>query len=369
MIAQPRSDLGAVQRTIADRLPGIARTVSFTWSNGLPRTVTDERGLNMTNTWDGLNRLTSQRYSDGTFVSNRYDRLDLFATRDRLGAWSHFAHDRLQRLTAVTNANTNVTRYGYCGCGALETVTDALGSVTTLSYDLQLRLTNAVAADSSQWHFAYDALGRRTNVTEGGRSTAFAYNNQGLLTNVSSSFGPVRRIMYDVRDRPVQSTDAAGVTVTNTFDALGRVRSRAYPDGGVEWWAYTTNGLAFHTNALGAVTRYAYDAGGRVSAVTNANNEVTRFNYNAAGDLLALIDGKNQTNQWSYDVFGRVVSQRNANGQTNFAYAYDANDRLTNRWTPAKGNTAFTYDPLGNLRAINYPNSPDLRACLKKHDV
>ena len=119
-------------------------------------------------------------------------------------------------------------------------------------------------------------------------------------------------------------------------------------------------GLVSFTNALGAVTRYAYDGAGRLSAVTNANLEGTRFAYNAADDLTQLMDGKNQTNRWDYDVFGRVTAQVNALGQTNFTFAYDANDRLTNRWTPAKGNTAFTYDPVGNLRAINYPNSPDL---------
>ena len=349
---------GGFLQTVSET--GISRTVTFTWSNGLPRTVVDARGLHLTNTFDRLNRLTSQTYSDGTFISNRYHRLDLFGTQDRLGHWTYFEHDAAQRLTAVTNANGFATRATYCGCGALENVTDALGGVTTRSYDFQTRLTNVLAADSSSWNVTYDPLGRRTQVTEGGRTTRFIYNNQGLPVAVSNSFGQAGRVVYDLRDRPIRITDAAGVTVTNTFDAVGRLRSRTYPDGGVEWWAYTTNGLAFRTNPLGAVTRYVYDAGGRLSAVTNANLEVTRFTYNAASDLTQLIDGRTQTNQWNHDVFGRVLSTVNANRQTDFIFAYDANARLTNRWTLAKGNTAFTYDPVGNLRAINYPNSPDL---------
>ncbi len=114
-----------------------------------------------------------------------------------------------------------------------------------------------------------------------------------------------------------------------------------------------------HTNQLGASTLYSYDVAGRLSAMTNANFEGTRFIYNAASDLLFLIDGKNQTNKWNYDVFGRATNKVDAAGQTVFGFSYDANDRLTNRWTPAKNgiNTRFTYDPAGNLKAINYPNS------------
>ena len=40
---------------------------------------------------------------------------------------------------------------------------------------------------------------------------------------------------------------------------------------------------------------------------------------------------------------------------------YDAEGRLTNRWSAAKGNTGYTYDWVGNLTNINYPNSPDVR--------
>ena len=43
-----------------------------------------------------------------------------------------------------------------------------------------------------------------------------------------------------------------------------------------------------------------------------------------------------------------------------FRYAYDANGRLTNRWTPAKANTAYSYDAVANLTSINYSNSTDI---------
>ncbi len=336
------------------------RLIQFpAWTNGLPQRIVGDYGLQMTNLWDSFNRLTSQQYSDGSFISNRYDRLDLFASRDRLGAWTWFAHDAMQRLTAVTNANTNVTQYGYCGCGALESITDALTNLTTLKYDGQLRLTNVVFADSNAVFYSYDSVGRRTAQSDGSRTWTFTHNKQGLLEAVSNAFGQVQRVLYDLRDNPAQITGAAGVTVTNTFDAVNRLLVRFWPDNGKEIFGYNTNGLIRYTNQLGFGTRYAY-SNGFISAVTNALGDVTRFTYTTAGDLFQLIDGRNQTNQWGRDVFGRVTNKVNASGQTVFGFGYDANNRLTSRWTPTKGTTWFTNDAVGNLRAVHYPSSTNL---------
>ena len=43
-----------------------------------------------------------------------------------------------------------------------------------------------------------------------------------------------------------------------------------------------------------------------------------------------------------------------------FIYGYDANSRLTNRWTPAKGTTTYRYDAVGNLTNIVHPVSANI---------
>ena len=42
-------------------------------------------------------------------------------------------------------------------------------------------------------------------------------------------------------------------------------------------------------------------------------------------------------------------------------YTYDAESRLSNRWSVAKGTTIYGYDPVGNLTNINYPASTDVQ--------
>src|SRR4051812_44484749 len=58
---------------------------------------------------------------------------------------------------------------------------------------------------------------------------------------------------------------------------------------------------------------------------------------------------------------GRVTNKVDAATNIVFAYKYDANNRLTNRWTPAKTNTFYAYDPAGNLTDIAYAVSSAIR--------
>jgi len=94
--------------------------------------------------------------------------------------------------------------------------------------------------------------------------------------------------------------------------------------------------------------------------MTNANNEVLGFAYNPANEILALTDGKNQTTLWNYDAYGRVTNKVDAAANVLFVYQYDPNDRLTNRWSAAKGNTVYKYDPIGDLTNVAYPVSSSL---------
>jgi YD repeat-containing protein len=67
----------------------LGRTNLFTYAtNGLVSLWTDPRGLIVQLGWDKLQRVTSITFPGGTYVSNRYDKLDLSSTRDRLGTWT-----------------------------------------------------------------------------------------------------------------------------------------------------------------------------------------------------------------------------------------------------------------------------------------
>jgi len=333
---------------------------SFTINNysaGLPSNITDDRGLTVANTWDGLNRLTGTSFPDSTTISNIYYRLDLVGTKDRLGNWTRYGYDGLQHLTAVTNANTNVTSYSWCGCGSLNQIVDAAHNTNTLNYDNQGNLTSVYFPDSSSITYQFDLAGRMTNAFDGaGRYVQLAYNNQGLPTSIASANGTLRQTIYDALNRPMSVTDANGVTVTNSFDAINELLKRTWPDGINEGYGYNAAGLVAYTNRDQKVTRYGRDGAGRLTSVTNANTEVTQFGYDSLNNITNLVDGLLHQTRWQYNQYGWLTNKVDGLNRNAFQYAYNANGWITDRWTPEQGDTGYTYDNVGNLKSIVYPN-------------
>ena len=56
-----------------------------------------------------------------------------------------------------------------------------------------------------------------------------------------------------------------------TYDLLGRLRTRTYPDSGVEKFGYSASGLIAYTNQIGLSNFFVYDAAARKIFETNAN--------------------------------------------------------------------------------------------------
>jgi RHS repeat-associated protein len=347
----------------------INRTNSYTYANDLVSTHTDERELTTTNTWDALNRLICVTYPDGTFVTNAYYRLDLVQQIDRMRFKTCYGYDAVRRLIAVTNALENYTLYNYCPCGALESVQDAAGNATFFTYDNAGNQVLASYPDGYSVSYTYDLPGRQiTSIDSGGVGITNWYNNQGLKYAVSNAVGVVSLLGFDAENHVTNSTDANHVSVSMAYDLLGRVLTRTYPDSGVESYGYTfgISGPSSYTNQIGNVTGYRYDDALRKIAETNALNFVTRFTNSPAGDLFSLTDGNSDTTTWAYDAYGRVTNKVDAAHNLLFVYQYDPDNRLTNRWSAAKGSTTYSYDSVGNLTGVVYPVSP---AITLKYDV
>jgi RHS repeat-associated protein len=72
------------------------------------------------------------------------------------------------------------------------------------------------------------------------------------------------------------------------------------------------------------------------------------------------VDGKDQATVWHYDEYSRVTNKLDQAGSEILRYGYNAGNRLTSRWSAAKGTTSYAYDPVGNLTNIDYPTSTDV---------
>jgi YD repeat-containing protein len=207
-------------------------------------------------------------------------------------------------------------------------VTNAFGTaveeVTHFLYDLQGNRTFVFYPDGTSVTNWYDSLRRPIATADGIGTRWFGYNNQGLLTSITNAAGVEQSTVFDIEDRVYSVTHANGVTVTNTYDNLGRPRTRTYPDGGVEKFGYSARGVTAYTNQLNLVTYYTHDEAGRKTVETNANNEITKYAYNAAGDLATLTDGKTNVTTWNYDQYGRVTNKVDQASFEILRYQYSA---------------------------------------------
>ncbi|MBI2925985.1 MAG: hypothetical protein HYY24_09800 [Verrucomicrobia bacterium] len=360
---------------------------SFTYSNNRLASHTDVRGFLRTFSYDGLNRTTridygnpattyeEWRYTDGGSPTGT-KRLDVTWHRDRLGTIAQYAYNGLRQVTDLTDRRGNVWHYDYCDCGSLERITDPLGNKTQFGYDQAGRRTSVAIKQpndtiDASTTYAYNLLGQMTSetVTINAQNSVrtHSYNNQGLRVSSAVNSLVTGKTVFDSEDRPQSVTDNNGVTVTQTFDFLGRVTRRDYPDGGYETFAYTARGLTSYQRKVSATltttTSYAYDEARRKTSETppNGASETLNYTYDAAGSLLTFRDGRTNTTTWTYDLEGRVASKK-YQGQTfaNLVYGYDANSRLTSRRfyssAAAYRETLYSYDNNGNLTTVNYPN-------------
>ncbi len=349
------------------------RTNGFSWTGDQLATHTNALTLKRTFTWDKLNRLTRVDFPDSTYTASAYTNgagtkiLQVGASRDRLGNTNYFAYNSLQQLTDIQDPLGRITHYDYCACGSPEYIKRAYGTGIQLTtqnvFDYQGNILQTLYPGSVAVTNYYDALRRLTKTTDFLSTNTYTYDNLNrLLTVANAVFGQVKANAYDIEDRATSSTDQNGLVVSMTYDDLDRLRTRTYPDSGIEAFGYTANisGPTSYTNQISKVTTWAYDANGRTTAEIIVGIMTNTFAYDPSNNLLTLTDGNSHNTTWEYDFYSQVLYKKDNAGTSILTNTFDANGRLATRWSKAKGTTSYTYDNAGSLTAINYPASTDI---------
>ncbi|NOJ99864.1 RHS repeat protein, partial [Corallococcus coralloides] len=118
---------------------------------------------------------------------------------------------------------------------------DALGQTYRFSYDTSARTTQVTDPAGQVSAYAYDAKGQLLSIASPGPGGArllqrFEYNGNGDLVRTTDADGRSVFMAYDARGNQVLQRDAAGNTVTRTFNAQNQlltetVYTQPDPDG------------------------------------------------------------------------------------------------------------------------------------------
>jgi RHS repeat-associated protein len=365
------------------------------------RTYTDSEGWTVTFDYDDADRITSITYPDGTARKYAYDRLDLVEYEDREARIWRYTYDANRRLTQVENPAGATLAYGYDRMNRLTSLTDANSNVTTWAYDVQGRLTSKEYADTSTVGYVYeDTISRLKTVTDAlGQIKEFGYtlDNRVAAKEYSSTVNPTPNVsfLYDPYfPRLASRTDGVGTThyeyaepftpgalslsgeclvptgetdcsveITYSYDELSRLASRTIDGAGPETLEYDVIGrLIGHTSDLG---EFALTYLGQTEQITNrdlltgSTDLETNWSYlNNTGDRrLAQIENIGLSSS-DYSTFQFTTTRENyitAVTETSDAAtvypvpaAQSASFNDLNQLTNLSGQT-LTYDDNGNL--------------------
>ncbi|WFU66676.1 RHS repeat-associated core domain-containing protein [Bradyrhizobium brasilense] len=255
---------------------------------------------------------------------------------DALGNITTNSYDGRGNLTTVTQPSvarpgvtgtvSPVATFTYGAHGLVATGTDAEGQVAAYRYDPTTFDLVGVTQDSGRLNlvtaYAYDAVGNPTSVTDpSGNVTTTSYDAMRRVTQVSgpAATGAIAKTSYDAVGNPTQVaqwTGTAWLTTTTAYDVRGKVASITAPDGTVKTNAYdTVQRLSTETSASGREVHYDYDLASRVIEITDR----------VAGTLdpsISVNRGAVLRQRMTYYPGGLPATLMDANGHT-LTYYYD----------------------------------------------
>lgn len=228
---------------------------------------------------------------------------------------------------------------------------------------------------------SYDptVLGKIKRITDkNGNWTSFAYNEDGLLTNVRQESGRDLVITWNPADKLIIAVaeNIVGLTsprlVQYTYDGNDHLIQVLGKDG-VQRTRFEYDGNHRLTDVYtlfdGAAEKHTlhndYDEDGRVARQRDANGNESTMDYEEADGKLqtTLTDARANTQQHIYDQYRRLVEYRDESAET-LQYHYDS-DGYKSHVVDRDGNTfrfpqnglgepTAAEDPLGNLTEVAY---------------
>jgi len=348
-----------ISRTLNDGTTQLSQTEYNSLSN--PTKVIDPLGREFTLIYD----------------SNDVDLVEMRQTRAGQNEVLLSATYNNQHLPlSVTDAGKQTTLFGYNSRGQLTAFTNALGNVTTLSYDVNgylISVDGPLPGTNDTRRFTYDPVGRLRTVTDpDGYTVTIDYDDGDRPTRITYPDATYEQITYDRLD-PVVLRDRAGRETRLTYDSLRQLVSIQDPLGRVtraQWCG--CGGLESLVDPQGRATSWTRDLQGRLAAKTYPNGGQVHFEYDpATGWLSSVRDERNQLTVFDYNLDGSLRQKRHVNAilpTPDVSFAYDPNYARVICMQDGVGTTTYTYYPItgsafpgaGNLASTTGPFANDV---------
>jgi RHS repeat-associated protein len=324
---------------------GHPTSTSFTADNQ-PQNDTDALGKTTTYSYDSHNNLAS--VSSPTGATDRYgyaasghpyyvsDYYDPQYTSGQSGHHWHYAYDENSsntdgNLTSLTADGQQPVKFTYNANGTVATATDANNNVTSYGYDSAGNLTSITPpAPLGAVTITYDSLSRIKTIKDGnGETRSYTYDPLDRVKEIDYSSGPQLTFQYDADGNLTYTGDPSG-TYGYTYDQLGRLTQEIGPIASLSYGYDPAGNLTSITDGSGTTT-YTYDAANQLTGLTEPGASTPiQFQYNADGSRTQIAYPNGVTEVLQYDDaqrLTRIYAEKqlgSGNILTSFTYAYTA---------------------------------------------
>jgi len=350
------------------------QVVGYTYDANSNRTqLTLGGATNATYQYDVLNRLTQLTDAASLAFTFAYDATNKLTSRTAPnGVASAYQYDGLNRLTRLTHVKGATTvadfQYQFNAVNDITQIIDAAGT-HGYSYDSVDRLTAATHPNQPNESYTYDDVGNRTASQQGSsysyqtfnrlvtaNGDSYGYDANGNLTTKTDASGSWT-YSWDAENRPKQASLSGGVTVTYSYDALGRRIQRSGAGTTIKF-IYDAVDVMRDLDATGA-TIADYLDGLEIDNKLRQTLSGTPayFATDHLGTTRAMTDASGTvTPSLSYDSFGNLVS---GSPTTRYIYTgreFDSDTSLMyyrTRWYDPKGGRFISEDPARFRGGVN----------------
>lgn len=342
--------------------------------------------------YDGLGRtFESRTYKDSGYiaVNTEYDALGRAKRvtnpyRPDLNEpqlWTESFYDALGRMVKVRTPDNAelLTEYS----GTLTTITDQAGRkrrgiTNALSQLIRVDEPDAngnlgtVSSPVQPTHYYYNTLGKMIRVNQGVQNRYFMYDSLGRLLRVRQPEQEINATLtttgnpdnngwtagfsYDNNGNVLTATDANGITITNTYDALNRLLTMAYSDG--------TPTVTHYYDGDGLPSTPPFSRG-KLTRVASSVSESRYTEFDLTGRLRQyqqITDGQTYTSKYTYNLSGALIEEEYPSGRV-VRNEFDEDGHLTKVESMKAGTEIFRpyasnfgYNAVGMVTEMRYGN-------------
>ena len=308
--------------------------------------VTDTEGIKAEYVYDGAGRMTS--------------------SKERGSALTEYAYDKLDRVIQVKLAGEVIEKYEYTAFGRKTTVIDSKDNKYQYNYDEFGRLENETNRLEDSQYYSYDEEGSLNKKKDfEAKTTSYEYNPETRIKTTYYADGSKTVYEYSPGGNLLHVTGETG-TISYSYNKAGLVVSQVdHGAGETTYYSYNKAGLKSKVQSDSRTLVYTYGKNSELTKTEDCTTKMSvTISYDVMGRETKRQFKNGVSENTVYDTLGRTIlkSGTNSYGKITFAESYGYNDdgKRNITVTDSGAVSIYKYNKFGEIESVYYPYSESL---------